>query len=373
MATELDVLQVITTTARRGAERFATALEPELVRRGLRVRTVALVAASGPGPVLDVGVLGDNRLGRATLARLRALARRSAIVVAHGSSTLPASALATAGTGTPFVYRSIGDPQFWNAGLRRRGTTRLLLRRAAAVVALSPSTTEALMQVHGLPGSSIWTIPRGVPAQEFSRRRADEAGAARAELGLGVDGRLAAFVGALSPEKDVLCAIRAVAELPRRWRLVVAGDGPDRTVAEAEAERLAPGRVRFLGAVDRPADVLAACDALVVSSRTEGLPGVVIEAGMVGRPTVSTEVGFVNEIVTDGVTGRLVPPGDATALADALLAIEPRLVEMGEAAHQATITRFSLDVAADRWSELLRTVAGGRIQTPRPSGGVRTW
>ena len=85
------------------------------------------------------------------------------------------------------------------------------------------------------------------------------------------------------------------------------------------AAELAPGRVRFLGPVGRPRALLDQVDALVMPSRTEGLPAAAIEAGMVGLPVVGYAVGGMPEVVVDGTTGVLLDPGTlARALRAAL-------------------------------------------------------
>ena len=108
------VLHVITSTQRRGAETFAVDLAAALGARGVASEVAAL--APGAGDTLDVATLGPAGLAPATLRALRRRAAGAPAVVAHGSRTLPACALALAGRRTPVVYRSIGDP----AGVGRR-------------------------------------------------------------------------------------------------------------------------------------------------------------------------------------------------------------------------------------------------------------
>ncbi len=364
MGTDLDVLQVITSTVPRGAERFALALQPELIARGLRVETVALVRGKPHG--LDVDVLGTRRLGPTTLRELRRRARRAHVVAAHGSTTLPASALACAGTDVPFIYRNIGDPHYWGTTRRRRLQSRLLLGRAAAVVALTDETASRLSRSYGLDRSRVTVIPRGVSADDFPPRTPQRRAAARAELGIDDDARVAICVGALSPEKDIPTAIRAIGHLDDRWRLLVAGDGPDRPTVEAAAGTLDPGRVRLLGAIDDVAGLMAAADVLVLPSRTEGLPGVIIEAAMVGLPSVSTTVGFVTEIIDDGTTGTLVDVGDPRSMAAAIAGMEDRLDEMGAAARRHAVETFSLASTAEAWERLLRSHLGTRTAGVAP-------
>jgi glycosyltransferase involved in cell wall biosynthesis len=160
-------------------------------------------------------------------------------------------------------------------------------------------------------------------------------------------------IGALSPEKDVANAVRALAQLPERWHLLIAGDGPERAAVERLAASVAPGRVRLLGQIAAPSGLLAAADVLVVPSQTEGLPGVVIEAGLTGVPAVVTDVGFVRHLVEPEVSGAIVAPGDPDAVAAAVLASESRLEAMGAAAHTRLHQEYSLGSVAQRWYDLL--------------------
>ena len=356
----IDVLQVVTDTDRRGAQISAVALEAALAERGLEVSTVALIAGTSPG--LAIETLGARSLAPSTLRALRRRCGDAGVVIAHGSRTLPASAVATAGTAVPFVYRNIGDPYYWGTTRRRRLRTRLFLARAARVVALTEETGRRLTAAYGVPPERLVTIPQAISPDEFPKRTSAAQAAAKASLGFGQDDRLALCLGALSHEKDVPTAIGALGELPPRWRLLVAGDGPERQRVEDEARSVAGDRVHVLGQVADPAALLAAADVLLLPSRTEGLPGVVIEAAMTGVPAVVTDVGFVREIVEDGVTGHVVGSGEPTSMADAVLAAEASGLErLGDAAHRRATERFSLDAAADRWAELVTSVGRGAL------------
>lgn len=347
----LDVIQVITSTDRRGAQLFAVSLEPKLIERGLSVRTFALVP--GANSDLDVPLLGRKSLGVLTLAALRGAASAAPVVVAHGSRTLPATYLATLGTRKRFVYRNIGDPDYWASTRARRWRTGHFLRAAAGVIALTDGTKDRLAEGYGVSPERMTTIPHAVSPDDFPRRSEADKVRCRAALGIDVEARLAVCIGALSPEKDVVSAVRALASLPPRWHLIVAGDGPERERVEQEAASVGPGRVRLFGQVSDTVELMAAADVLLLPSRTEGMPGVVIEAAMIGVPSVVTDVGFVREIVEDSVTGMVVPPGRPEALAQAVLRCEGDLDRLGDAAYERVTGAFSLGSAADKWFEVL--------------------
>ena len=351
-----DVLSVITSTDRRGAETFAVGLGAALEARGRSVRTVALAAGTSDGP-LPVPTLGPSTLAARTLRSLRQASRDAAVVVAHGSRALPACALATAGRRQPLVYRNIGDPRYWAGGPARRLRVSLFLRRAAAVVVLDAASADAIMERHGIPAARLCVIPTGVPAEQFPMVDEQRRGAARRRLGYDDDDRVVAYIGALSGEKDVGAAVLAVAALPG-VRLAIAGDGPQRGAVVAAASGLAPGRVDFLGPVADPALTLAAADVLVLPSRTEGIPAVLIEAGLSGLPVVATDVGGVREVVVPEETGLLVAPGDGAALTGALRRALANGHGMGAAARERCLARFDMPAIAARWDDLLGRVLG---------------
>lgn len=353
-AVDGPVLGVVVSTQRRGAEIFATDLAEALGAGGVRTRTVALVPGQGSAP-LNLPTLGRTRLGWATLRALRSEAGRAGALIAHGSSTLPAAALATLRLATPFVYRNINDPLYWSATPARRARVAAGLHQAAAVAALWPGVVPTLTGRYGVPAAKIRVIPNGVPAARFPL--VDDSGrlAARSRLGLEPGRPIVVYLGHLAPEKYVHVAIAALPLVPDA-ELVVAGRGPERPRLEALAADLAPGRVRFLGTTGEPALVLAAADALVLPSETEGMPAVLIEAGLSGVPAVATPVAGVPQVVLDGETGRLVPPGDPAALATALGEVLAAPGDLGGAARAHCLKHFEIGVVADQWRELLAEV-----------------
>jgi glycosyltransferase involved in cell wall biosynthesis len=214
-----------------------------------------------------------------------------------------------------------------------------------------------------VPAGKLAVIPNGVPVEAHPVPGADERLAARASFGLPVEAPVVACIGALSGEKRVGAVIDAVAALPG-VHLVVAGGGPERPALEARASGgAAAGRVHFVGVLPGAGPALAAADVVVLASRTEGMPGVLIEAGLAARPCVATAVGGVPAVIEDGVTGVLVPPDDATlpsalssALADLLAAGPPRLAALGDAARRRCADNFSMTTVASAWADLLTAV-----------------
>ncbi|MGH8900395.1 MAG: glycosyltransferase family 4 protein [Egibacteraceae bacterium] len=346
-----QLLHVITDTDRRGAQMFAEGLCRRLTEQGRPGRVVAL-EPGGSSSGLKVPTLGPTRLAASTLRRLRCEIRDATVVVGHGSSTLAACALAGTGLGTPFIYRNIGDPLYWANTARRRARVRLLLRRASAVVALWSGSRAVLVEALGVAEHTIAVIPNGVPAAGFPCVDAAARPLARQRFLLHPDRPTLVYIGALSAEKDVGLIVGAMARLPD-CQLLVVGDGPERTRLEAQAAADTPERIRFLGTLQNPAEALAAADAIVLPSRSEGMPAVLIEAGFSGVSAAATAVGAVGEIVADGETGRLFPVGDETALRAAIRDVLEHRAVYGRAARRRCLERFELNIVADAWDAVI--------------------
>lgn len=351
----VHVLHLLASTDRRGAEVFARELHEELVRRGHHGDLVALSGAGAPG----VEVLDALRSPAAARA-LRQRARRADVVLGHGSRGLVGGTLATLGSRTPLVYRSIGDPRYWGASWARRVRVGLQLRRAAQVTALWPDAGRAIVDQYGVAPERVTVIPNGADDRRFcpadEQRRQD----ARRALGLAEDAPVALAIGALSPEKRVPELIAAVAATPDVV-VVVAGDGPQRPEVERALAALPPGRGHLLGTVTDVAAMYDAADVVVLASATEGQPGVAIEAGLCGLPVVATDVGGVSSVVIDGTTGLLVPfDAAADVLARAVVEAIARREPLGRAARERTAASLTVAVVAAQFESVLATAAAGR-------------
>jgi glycosyltransferase involved in cell wall biosynthesis len=160
---------------------------------------------------------------------------------------------------------------------------------------------------------------------------------------------------------------------------LVVGDGERRAELEGLAADLGLGaRVRFLGwraDLDR---LYADLDVVVLTSKNEGSPVALIEAMAAGRPVVSTRAGGVEDVVSDGETGRLVPVGDAAAVARAIVDLldDPvRAASLGAAARAAVVARFgSARLLADLDGLYRRLLArrGITVQPPAMTGPGRS-
>lgn len=330
-------------------------LSDRLAHQGCHSSVVALEPGTVGG--LQVETLGLRRFSRGTLGALRAAARAADVVLAHGSSTLPAVSAATVGLNTPFVYRSIGDPSAWVATRARRGRVRLAAARAAGIVALWRGAAVFWHEALRVPADRITVIPNWVEAERFAATTPRTRSAARAQLGLDDEAPVVLCLGALTPEKRVDLAVRAVGSLAHHTLLVV-GDGSEKQSLTSLAEQW-PGRIRFAGPTPDPIVPLAAADVLVLASRTEGQPAVAIEAGLTGIPVVATRVGGVPDIVLDCRSGILLDDPSPVRLASAIEEAIAKRDEMGAIGRQHCLEHFDLHRIAGTWHKFLQRVPTG--------------
>jgi len=259
--------------------------------------------------------------------------------------------LAAAGTGVPVVSSirvAEEDRRF------RVAVDRITHRLVKAETCVSESVRRWSISL-GIPADKLVTIPNGVAPELWQV----SGGKLKAELQLDDDEEIALFVGRLHHQKGPDVFMEAAKRLcPQRQRLhfVFVGDGPlaarlQRQANEANLSR----QVHFLNRRDDLPDLMADANLLVLPSRWEGMPNVVLEAMAAGKPVVGSSVGGTPEAVVDGETGLLVPPDDPQALADAVARIlDDRELEeaMGRAGRRRVEAEFSIPLMVRRNEEL---------------------
>lgn len=346
----IGVLVVLTSDARRGAEIEGHRLAREISGGDVNADVVALTP-SGSSASLAVPTLGASALGSSTLRALRQRARRADVVIAYGSRTLPACAIATLGTRTSFVYRSIGDPSAWVHSGWRRHRTRWLMRRAAAVVALWPGGEQAIRTLYGVDRTT--SISNARSTQDFHPAGAQGRTAARDHLSVASDDVVILWVGALVAEKRLDVAIEAVSSLPDDHVLVVVGDGSQRTELEDRATDQLGDRCRFVGALSDVTSAYAAADLVLSTSSTEGMPGVLIEAGFSGLPVVATDVGAVPWLFERGLRGEMCSVDDSADGIARLILDALNGVSDGDTGTARLIDVCGWDVVTTQWRNVI--------------------
>lgn len=223
----------------------------------------------------------------------------------------------------------------------------------ADAVIVPSQHVQRLVLGWGIPPERVHLIYNGIPDDGLIKiTRAD----LRRELGLPADSFLAATVGRLTPVKGVDVAIRAMMQIPG-CHLVIVGDGEQRNELESLAAPIRE-RVHFAGRQnpDIAMKYLRAADVLILSSHTEGLPHVLLEAFIVGTPAVATNVGGTGEVMQHEVNGLLVPPNAPEALAQAVERIqtEPELVKYLITNGLKRVADFRWETTVTQTEQLLR-------------------
>ena len=230
------------------------------------------------------------------------------------------------------------------------GLERLAATCSHAELVQNPEDVEVLRRLR-IPGRKIHLLGNGVDLGRFDPGRTDAArtAALHAEMGAAPGDVVCGLVGRLVWEKgyrEVFEAARLVRARDPRVRFVVVGpsepDKPDALGPSDVAAAEAAG-VRFLGLRDDVEDLYAAMDLYVLASHREGFPRSAMEAAAMGLPVVATDIRGCRQVVDDGVTGRLFPARDATALAaaiDDLVRDAALRRDMGAAARRKALAEF---------------------------------
>lgn len=233
---------------------------------------------------------------------------------------------------------------------------------ATRLVAVSEDTTRQALR-EGVRPNRLETIVNGVPDVPVEEQTAN---LVRERLGMSLDDRLVVSVGRLVPEKAYSNLLEAVACLQtgHSLRLAILGEGPLRADLERKAAQLEiADRVLFPGVRDDRLSWIAAADVFTLSSRSEGLPLVLLEAMSLGKTIVSTNVSSIRDILLQGECGYLVPPDDVKLLAEALdraLTDRPLSAQLGAAARREYLAHYTLERMCRAYQHLL--VPGSEIR-----------
>lgn len=375
----LHVLFVVPDLNVGGAERHVATLTPALdpARAVASVVTIGDEGTLFPG-LVDAGVpavaLHSRRNPAAALVRLVRLMQqtRPDVVVTRGYNSEALGRIAAVLTRVPrtvvWVHNN-GDIE--PRGRIRRAVDRLLEPVTSAYYAVAHGQRPYLTGDLDYPDDKIHVIYNGVDPDRFSVRTGDDYPELRAELGLPA-GPVIGVVAVLRPEKDhetMLRAMRLVLDEVPDAQLLLVGDGPMRARLQECARDLRIDRsVVFAGSRSDVGRLLAILDVAALSSTTvECFPMALLEAMASGVPTVATALGGVPEMIDEGVTGHVVLPRDAPALASALVAMvrdREHAAAMGRAARTRVESCFSLERSARAAESALEKTAGRAVVRP---------
>lgn len=343
-----------------GAPRLVGGALAEAVRNPRGVGAAAGLSwrllRAGGGPVRHAAYLLEaialrRRLRHAPVAHLHA----------HFSTNAAAVAMMTRALGgPPYSFTVHGPDELFDPEGNSLG---LKIERAAFVACISHfCRSQCMIFAPVAAWDRLQIVHCGVRPDDYA---APPPPAALPPRGPG--GRIL-YVARLSKLKGGLVLIDAMARIAATHPtadLVIAGDGEVRELMAARAAAAGLGdRVHFLGFQTRDAvrAAMADADMLVLPSFAEGVPVVLMEAMASGRPVIASRVAGISELVEDGVSGHVVPPGDAVALAERIAALldDPELrARMGAAGRAKVCAEFDIDVETARLGRLIEASAEG--------------
>jgi glycosyltransferase involved in cell wall biosynthesis len=348
------VLHVVPSDLARGAQIHAALLRHRLDGEGQRHRLVLLFGQERSVTQADELLCAAPGLGRrvgfsaVAAVRLARLVRQSQpeVLVAHGGEALK---YVCSVPGSPVrVYHRIGSTAA-GISLSSRLLYAGLARRVDHLVGVGHRITEEAANELHLPSARTTVIHNGRDATQFLAP----------SRGSGAKTRLL-FVGHLTAGKRPDLFVALARELGHRVASTVVGDGPMLEHLQRDYPEIA-----FTGGRHDVASLMAEHDILVFPSlpEGEGLPGVLIEAAMSGLPIVTTDVPGADEVVTDGVTGIVVPHDDRSALLHGIetLVDDPGLrLGMGARAREHALQEFTIDRCVRSWRVLLDDLLASR-------------
>lgn len=351
-----------------GAERLAVALATHLPQDRFEIWMCSSRRADPAAVALldEAGVrhLHLGRRGRLDLRRfsaLIALIRRERFDILHAhmfGSNLWGSLIGTF-CRTPVTIAHEHTWSYEGQPVRRLLDGLVIGRLVTRFIAVSVLDAQRMVSIEHVPPEKVVMIPTAyIP-------RPPSGTDVRAGIGVDTTTPVLAAVAVLRPQKALSVLLdalpRVLASAPDT-HLIIAGDGPCRDELVEHAERLGLAeRVHFLGHRTDVEEIIQAADVAVISSDYEGTPLVAFECFANGTPLVATAVGGLVDIIEDGVTGRLVPPRDPPALAQALVEIlSDRELQASLAAAARERSVIGIDTIVQRVAELYELLASER-------------
>jgi glycosyltransferase involved in cell wall biosynthesis len=347
----LRIQHVIAPAPVGGAESVVRALASGQSRNGHAVAVTAILSDGSRPPFLDA-LERDGvqvfRVAVATRSYLRERAEVAALCRRLGSDILHTHGyradVVNGGLGRSLGIAAVTTVHgFTGGGAKNRfyeSVQRRALRRFNAVVAVSRPLGDGLAR-SGVPPDRLHVIPNGWGDPGPAVDRAE----ARLRLGLESGGFHVAWVGRVQWEKGPDVLVDTLPHLGEGVTLHVIGDGPQ--ARSLRARTAGDPRIRWHGLVPEAGRMLAAFDAFVLSSRTEGTPIVLLEAMAAALPVIATRVGGVPDVVTRA-EAVLVPPSDPPALAAAIQAVRKDPAGAADRVRAAR-ARLTKDFTIDRW------------------------
>ena len=284
-------------------------------------------------------------------------------VLLNGSRTLKYGAAAKPFLykNTKLIYRIIDSPKFWNrSALKQFYYRKLILSNIDAAVGVSQASLNDMVALHGY-NKPTTVIHRAIQENKFRNVPSKEN--SRLKFNVAATDKVLLFLGNLTPQKrpdrfvEIIKLVKQDFPEIKAW---IVGDGVLRQETEAMVLQYdLQNNIKFWGYQQNVTSLISASDLLVLSSDTEGLPGVVLECGYLSVPAVSANVGGINECLENGKTGYVVQTQNPEEYANYILELlnnEEKRKSMGELSMQKVKAGFTMDMVAEKYLEFFHSL-----------------
>lgn len=379
----MKILQLVTKRQYRGAEVFAANLSTELMGFGHEIIFAGLycndsdVLAVAGAKNLD---LSDKRSGNFSYKLVKSLAKlikseNPDVVQCNGSDTLKYMVAASFfNPKVPITYRNISTISEWINSPLKLLVYKFLFKKVAHVTSVGSESIEDLINTFKYPKAQTSVIRRGIPIKSVIRPHPNQS--LKKALNLKESDKIVMHIGNFSPEKNhefLLDVFSGLKTVHPDVKLILVGTGITfeeikRKIREMELDTT----VFALGFRKDIPDLLAQADCFALCSIIEGVPGVILEAASQKKPSISTNVGGVNEVLIDNKTGFIIEDFDKKEFSRKLIQLVKNTVlnkEMGEKAYRLVVEEFNPVKNARKFEKLYTILLNNDIDTSPQKDG----
>lgn len=381
----MRILIIDTSPIRRGAQIFAADLSGKWRQMGhVTIKTYLYRISEGARkvPLHEEDVMLDFEVDSwlekfptiqpSLLIRLRKVVKGFSpdLILLNGSRTLKYGAALRKflPRAIPMVNRVIDNPEYWNPNrFIRWYYQKWVIPALDGAVGVSQASLEAMKRHYGF-GRHTTVAYRSFEESKFEK--APSKAQAKKSLGLGEEDEVVLFLGNLTSQKRpdrFVDVIQKVRESRPRLKALMVGDGPE--YAHLAARIASHSFISHHGYQNDVAPFLAASDLLLLTSDTEGLPGVVLEAAWFGVPVVASEVGGIRECVEDGLSGYLVQREAVHCFAERVMELldhKEKRISMGQNAKRLVKEKFNLELSATQFLDFFEQIIEHKKSLDKP-------
>lgn len=363
----MKILQLVTKRQYRGAEVFAANLSSELIKLGHSIFFVGLYQNNEN--VLTVKNaenvdLRQSKDGMLSLGLIKDLASyvtkvKPDVIQCNGSDTLKYMVLAsfTLSFKPPIIYRNISMISEWLSNDIKRTIYKGLFKKVSHVTSVGEEAIADFVTTFNYPKDQTSVIRRGIPLTEFDHKKSERL--LRKELDLSEEDQIVMHIGNFSHEKNHQFLVEIFNSIKTKHsniKLVCVGDGAlFNEIQTSIIQNNLSQTIFLLGFRKNISELLAGADFFVLSSKVEGVPGVILEAATQKKPAIATNVGGVSEVLLDDKTGFIINNFNKIEFENKIIQLATNNElrrEMGANAYKQVIENFNPIKNAKKFEDL---------------------